>query len=279
MTNQRVADILTQPVYTGHICSKTYGVDWLKAQHEPLISVETFDKAQTRRQGAAYAPQRKNIGHDFALRGFICCADCATPLRSSWVKGRSKHYAYYLCQTKSCEAYGKSTPRDKVENDVGALIKDLQPTEDLFKLARAMFRCAWDARRDQAKDMIKSAKRQLADLDKQIDKLLTRVMDSATPAVIQTYEAKIAGLEREKILLSENLTNQTEPRGAFDEKLELSLQFLANPWKLWKTGQVTLRRAVLKLAFEDRLHYCRNGGARTPKNSLSIQGFRGSLRG
>lgn len=33
IVQQRVTDILTQPVYAGHICSETYGITWLKAQH------------------------------------------------------------------------------------------------------------------------------------------------------------------------------------------------------------------------------------------------------
>jgi len=80
---QRVTDILNQPIYTAHICSKTYGIDWLKAQHEPLISLATFDKVQVRKAGNAKLPMRKDIGSDFALRGFICCSACDAPLRSS----------------------------------------------------------------------------------------------------------------------------------------------------------------------------------------------------
>ncbi|MEL7469755.1 MAG: recombinase family protein [Pseudomonadota bacterium] len=250
---QRVTDILTQPVYTGYICSEPYGLNWLKGQHEPLISVETFQKVQDRRTGTAKAPKRANIGADFALRGFVCCDGCGVPLRSSWAKGKYKHYAYYLCQTQTCDAYGKSIPRDKVEGAVGEIIKTLQPTEDLFKLAAAMFRVAWDARRAQAVDAIQSGKQQIRDITKQIDTLLERILGTTSPMIIQTYEAKIGDLERAKAIATDQLAKHTEPKGAFEEKLELSLQFLANPWKLWESGQITLRRMVLKLVFADRL--------------------------
>ena len=43
--------------------------------------------------------------------------------------------------------------------------------------------------------------------------------------------------------------------GTFEEKLEPALQFIASPWKLWESGQITLRRMVLKLAFTDRITY------------------------
>ncbi|MEM6547856.1 MAG: zinc ribbon domain-containing protein [Pseudomonadota bacterium] len=210
-----------------------------------ISTVELFDKVQARRSGAAYAPQRKSIGDDFALRGFVCCADCGTPLRSSWVKGRSKRYPYYLCQTKTCESYGKSIARDTVEDDVGALIKALQPTEGLFRLATAMFRTAWDVRSTKAQEIVQSAKRQIADLDRQIDKLLARIIDTGNERVVRTYEDRIGDLEREKVLLAEKLAQQAEPRGSFEEKLEPVLTFLANPWKLWESGHITLRCTVL----------------------------------
>lgn len=275
---QRVTDILKQTLYAGYICSERYGLHWLKGQHEPLISVETFQKVQDRRAGAAKAPKRANIGADFALRGVVCCDGCGVPLRSSWVKGKYKHYAYYLCQTKTCEAYGKSIPRDQIEGEVGEIIKALQPTEELFQMAGAMFRVAWDARRTHALDAIQTGKQQVRDITRQIDTLLERILGATSPTIIQTYEAKIGDLERAKAIATDQLAKHTEPKGAFEEKLELSLQFLANPWKLWESGQTTLRRMVLKLAFADRLRYCRIEGTRTPQISLPFRAL-GALDG
>lgn len=62
--NQRAADVLKNPLYTGHICSETYGIDWLKGQHEALISIDLFDKVQDRLKGSAKIRVRKNIGND-----------------------------------------------------------------------------------------------------------------------------------------------------------------------------------------------------------------------
>ncbi|MEO1066310.1 MAG: recombinase family protein, partial [Pseudomonadota bacterium] len=269
---KRVVDILTQPVYTGHICSETYGIHWLPGQHEALISLETYEKVQERRAGVARAPKRKNIGDQFALRGIVTCAGCDTPLRSSFSKGRhGGRYPYYLCQTKTCDHYGKSIKRDTVEADIGELVKQLQPTKGLLTLATAMFRRAWDMRKDQAKDIVQSGKKQIATIDKQIDSLLARILDATNPTIIGTYEDKIAKLEKDKRLMAENLQKQAEPKGTFEEKLEPALQFLANPWKLWENGNITLRRTVLKLAFADRIPYCRIEGARTPKTAIPFK--------
>lgn len=275
LTQQRVTEILTQPLYTGYICSGTYGIAWLKGHHEPLFSLETFDKAQERRNGIAKAPLRKNIGDDFALRGMAVCADCGVPLRSSWSKGRKKPYAYYLCQTKSCESYGKSIPRDKLESDVGELVRQLEPTQTLFTMTRAMFAIAWEQRREQATEIKRSGRRQVEAVEKQIETLLSRIMDASNATVIRSYENKITELERGKIFLAEKLVNQVEPKGKFEEQLEPALTFLANPWKLWQTGNITLRRTVLKLAFADRIEYCRKEGPRTPKIALPFKALTG----
>lgn len=275
VVQQRVTDILDQPIYTGHICSETYDISWLKAQHEPLITLETFDKVQERRKGIAKAPQRKNIGDDFVCRGIALCADCNVPLRSSWTKGEYKRYPYYLCQTKGCESYGKSIARDQLENEVGELVRGLEPNASLFTLAKAMFAHAWDQRSNQANDAIHSGRRQIAAIEKQIDSLLTRIVDTTIPAVVRSYESKIAELERSKLVLANQAANHAAPKGSFDEHLERALDFLANPWKLWQTGHVGLRRTVLKLAFADRIKYCRKQGPRTPKISLPFKALRG----
>lgn len=278
VVQQRIKDFLSHPIYTGHICSDHYGIHWLKAQHEPLVSLELFEKVQERKKGASYAPKRANIGDDFALRGVVNCACCDTPLRSSWSKGVTRHYAYYLCQTKGCDAYGKSIPRDRLEGEVGSLIRTLQPTQGLMELTRAMFRKAWDHHETQAKDVRRSAKQEIARLEKEIETVVDRIMATTNDTLIHRYEAKVDKLEKQRALLAEKLAENGRPKGTFEEKLELGLKILSNPWKIWENGNIHVRRLVLKLAFTSPIQYCRNVGARTADLSLpftALGGFSG----
>lgn len=271
LRQQRITKILTSPIYAGYICSETYDLNWLEGQHEALISLETFEKVQARRSGITKAPKRKNIGEHFALRGMVTCACCDTPLYSSITKGNGGHYHYYLCQTKTCDHYGKSIKRDKIEGDVGELIKQLQPTRHHIKFITALFRYAWDHKHNQAKEIIQSGKSQIKQLEKQIEAILTRIMATSNEKIIQTYENKIGELDKEKLLITEKLQNQVEPKGSFEEKLEPVLQFLANPWKLWENGNIHLRRTVLKLAFMTHIQYDRFEGPRTPQIALPFK--------
>jgi hypothetical protein len=188
ITQQRVTDILTHPIYTGHICSKNYGISWLKGQHAPRITLEAFDKVQERRGGVAKAPKRANICVDFVMRGMVNCSCCTVSMRSSFARGRlGGRFPYYLCQTKGCDAYGKSIRREPLEDDVGEIIETLQPTRDVIAMAKAMFLHAWEQRRAQAKDILRSGKRQIDALDKEIDTVLQRIMTASNETDIRSY--------------------------------------------------------------------------------------------
>ena len=154
-------------------------------------------------------------------------------------------------------------------------MKSLQPSKTLYDLTRDMFRDAWNQRFTQAETAVKSAKRHILEIEKQVATLLSRIMKATNATVIAAYEEKIGGLEREKLNLSEKLSNRAPEKGRFDEMLELSLKFLANPYKLWESGDITLRRTVLRLAFTDHISYHRNKGPRTPKTALIFRTLRG----
>ena len=92
-----------------------------------------------------------------------------------------------------------------------------------------MFRDIWDQRLAQSQEVLRTGKRQLADVDKQIDTLLNRIMSATSDAVIAAYEQKISELEKNKVRLQDQMANRAPQKDKFDEMLELSLQFLANP--------------------------------------------------
>ena len=94
---------------------------------------------------------------------------CALSL--AWSKGVRKSYAYYVCQTKSCESYGKSIPRAKLEGAFEAFLQRRTPSATMFELARAMFKDIWDERVRQGSAQIKALKVQIAEAEKQSEKL------------------------------------------------------------------------------------------------------------
>lgn len=276
--DKRVTDLLSNPLYTGYICSEVYELNWLKGQHPPLISMTTYEKVQSRLKNTGYAPARVDIGEDFSLRGFATCGDCEAKLRSSWSKGKTKYYPYYLCHTKGCASYGKSIPRDKIEGAFADVVKTLEPSPKYLVLAKTMFKRAWEARLSQVKDAARATKRQIADADAQIEALLSRIMQASNDAVIGAYESKITELEKSKVRMAENLADRASKPKRYEDFLELSLKFLSSPWKIWESGDKNLRRIVLRLGFSGGFSYHRIEGPRTPKIALPFKAL-GMLSG
>jgi translation initiation factor 2 beta subunit (eIF-2beta)/eIF-5 len=92
-----------------------------------------------------------------------------------------------------------------------------------------MFAAAWEQRRTQAVEVTRSGQRRIVEVDKQIETLLSRILEASNTTVIRSYEAKVAELERQKLVLAEQMTKQVETPGKFSQSLELALGFLSNP--------------------------------------------------
>ena len=269
---EEIARLMNRPLYAGYIAAPDWDVTLRKGQHEGLISLEVFDTIQKRQQDDARAPARKDISEDFPLRGFVLCDDCNKPLTACWSTSKTKKkHPYYLCPTKGCDSYRKSIRRDELESAFDDLVRTLQPTQGLITVATAMFKDAWTQRLAQAKDTLILLQHDAAKLDKQIETLLDRIVDAENPSIIAAYEKRLTKLERAKLILAEKLEIKATPTHTFDELFELACSFLANPWKIWESGQLPLKRTVLRLAFSQRIAYCRNQGLRTPKTTLPFK--------
>ena len=112
-------------------------------------------------------------------------------------------------------------------------------------LATAMFRKAWNMRAEQAAEMRQVAAQQIKAVDKVIETILDRIVAASNARVIARYEDKIAELEKQKAFLTEKQAHPAKPTASFEDRVEPLLQFLANPWKIWGTGSVQMRRTIL----------------------------------
>jgi len=264
----RVKELLSKPLYAGYLNYPEWGLNWLKGKHEPIVSVETYQKVQARQQHKAKAPIRKDIRDEFPLRGFLTCGCCHATMTSCFSKGRSKTYPYYLCMNKECDLYGKSIPKEKVESDFLDLLKDMKPSMPLFFASTRIFSDLWDERRARGEEDEKVRRREITKIERQTDSFLDRIVEANSPTVIAAYEKKIAKLENQKAGLENKLVRCGRPLDSFDGAFRTAFSFLSNPQELWLSGRLDYQRTVLKLAFIDKLSYHRDEGFRTASKSL-----------
>ena len=267
----KVKDMLQRAVYAGCVEAPEWNVSLRKGQHEGLISFETFERIQSVLNGKTYAPARASINEDFPLRGFVACDDCGEAMTSCWSKGRSKHYAYYLCDTPGCTSKRRSIARAKIEDGAESILRSLQPASQLFDMAREMFKDIWSVRVSEAEKAAQSISIQIKGVEKQIDSLLDRLVDASSQSVIRAYETKIEKLELEKLRLLDQQEKGGIPSGHLDEFIEPAMKFLANPWNIYQKGGFAMRQTVLRLAFAEPLRYSRENGYRTAKTTFPFK--------
>lgn len=269
VTNENVNRILTRLVYAGYLERPEWDVSLRKGKHEPLISLETYQRIQQRLSGKAKLPARADLDESFPLRGFVLCGDCEKPLTACWSKSKTgKKHPYYQCFYRSCASNRKSIRKDVIEGQFAALLADIQPSPTMFALAKDMAGSVWGQLGEQAASMREEVRRRIAEIEKQTAALLDRIIEASSQSVITRYEQRINELERERLVMAEKLETKARPRKSFEEMFELTLGILANPCNIWERGSIGYRHAILKMAFTDRLVYCRGGGFRTPKTSI-----------
>lgn len=260
---QRVTGLLTRVLYAGYIEAPQSGVSLRKGQHEALISLETYTRIQERLARQATAPARKDLSQDFPLRGCIRCADCGTPLTAAWSTGRYARYPYYQCYRRGCASYKKSIRREVLEDAFEALLKTLHPPAELFRALRAMFKKAWDQRVHSAAATARALEQELVRIQSERNKLLERITQGDTPSMIAALEARIRELEEQKRLMEARIANAGRAVRDFDTSLRSASEFLANPYRTWKSGPFEIKRIVLKLALASGLTWSRHRGLRT----------------
>ncbi len=267
----KVRELLERPTYAGYVEAPNWGVSLRKGHHEPLIDLATHERIKIRLQGASVAPARKDISEDFPLRGFVLCDDCGNPMTSCWSKGRNQHYAYYLCDTPNCASHRRSIPRAKIEDGAHAILRTILPARQLLTLARAMFTDLWEARLAEAHRAQSVLNEQAQGIDKQIGKLLDRIVEAPSPSVVSAYEQRIEKLEREKLVLLDQAQQKVPPEGRLNEVIEPTMAFLSSHCKIYEKGGLALKRTVLKLVFAEPLRYCREEGYRTAKSTFPFK--------
>jgi site-specific DNA recombinase len=266
----RVKEMLTCVLYTGYLELSGWKVGLTQAKHAPLISFESYQRIQRRLQGDAKVPARKDINEQFPLRNFILCGDCEKPLRSCFSRGRSDSYGYYLCQTRGCVSYGKSTRREKVEREFEGLLEDLRPTPQLFGIVKQMLRDVWDNLLAASEIATTAVNAELLTIERQKEQLVTRILETDSPSLITAYEGRVKKLEARVIELNEKTRNRDRAPPNFDTELRTAMEFLGNPRKLWDSNRLEDKRAVLKMTFSTKVPYFRNEGFRTVNFSSPI---------
>lgn len=269
-----VAQILADPFYAGFIEYEDWGVTRRTGKHQPIIGLDTFELVQKiiRRENVNKRI-RQDVSDDFSLRTLLVCDHCGKHLTGAWSKGRTKRYAYYLCQNKSCEYYGKSVSATVIEKQFKQVLKKntLKPKVDT--LVDVVFDRAWKEEVINVKvreSITASHKKSLEDKARE---LANAAIAARSEAVKRIYEKQLEDLapqlENPELETLEDLDFNIPYRTALDKAKGM----LKSPYSVWEVLNVNEKQRLFYFIFETKLPYNHLTGYRTDKTPQAVRLF------
>lgn len=251
--------VLTQPLYAGYIEYKPWNVERRRGHHNGFISIETYDRVQQILSGNKKYGLRKDYDPDFPLRQLILCPKCGRPYTGSRNKGRSKYYANYTCKTKGCELRYKSVHADQVERDFEKLLSISKPKSGVTDLVQDVLNDVWVQRRAIRDEEEQEKSKRLAEIEKQLEMLKTRLIKTSDETMVQVYEGEVRKLVSEKqVLISTKRIEYSDSE--FGTAKDLVLQVLEKPMIMWKSDNGEDKKTIYNMYFGKRLIYDKDKG-------------------
>ena len=148
----------------------------------------------------------------------------------------------------------------------------------MMQITKAVLHDAWNMRLVIAQNEKEALKKQLEDINRQLENMLDRIVEAKSASVVSAYETRIEKLERDKIVLQELIAKSIPPKGRLEDCIALFLKFLSGYWNISKNGDFALRQTVRGFAFSEPLRYSRNWGYGTPEFAFPFR-FLGEISG
>lgn len=265
--------ILSNILYTGELAFPDWEVSRRKGHHKALITLEEFEKIQSRLSEKAYNFKRQDNRDEFPLRGFVHCKQCQRPLTASWSTGRKGvKYPYYRCMTPKCLG---SIKKDDLESEFAKVLAQAQPRKGLIQILEAVVQCEVEDRHKQAARGDGVLKEQVRNLEKEKKKLVLLAIDASNSTMRQAYEEKVQAIEIELNSALNKLRNKTSNEKVGTVKLK-GRELLKNPAISWLNGDLENRQSIQRLVFKQPVSFGKNKRFGTAENALLYRVFSSS---
>lgn len=216
VTKSYIQRILSSICYTGIMerDGKFY-----PANYQPLISKETFEKAQDVMNGRSHPrPQRLF----FPLRGFMKCENCGCALTASLKKGH--HYYYCTGNREGCNEHKNYMRENYLYEKVSAIFENIAFSERKIELM-------YQAAKEQGNDDTAYNDQVLQTLEMQLNALKTKeslLLDTFLAEQIskELYDDKMLALHNEKILIEKQIreTKSKQPVNVLEPTKKVFLE-------------------------------------------------------
>lgn len=257
--------------YAGFVEYSPWGITRRKGQHEPLISIETYNAIQDNYKPRKHALNRSLTKQKFYLRGMTFCAKCDKRFYGCHVSGRNSKYAYYYCSNRNCSEYSKSYRLEAFHDQFSQFLSTLKPSEDALDALYQYVQKIHDKSLKSQEESYEKLSKQLLKLEQEENTLIDKLSATTSKGVETALCRRIEVLEINKARLNEKLERgnsiaSTEVTPMQD--IAKVCNFFRNLEKCWETCGYEGKRAILNGLFDNEVLYSSKNGFRNRANPL-----------
>ena len=243
-------------------CTKKEERIVLENMHEPIIDIETWNKAQEKLNGYTKVRDRK---YDNELKGLVYCGECGNKatLRCREEKrkdGTVWRATYFICSKRNnysglcdCKQISANLIEEAVKQRVRGEFEKINLSEEEIKQVYEEARLQAKSKENLLKTVLKNLKEEL----KQVEQNIEEIYQDKINRVIQVEDFKVIyekmQKQRDKILKeikqTEDILNQNNeqaPKIVFEKIKQIADKFL----KLEKPNKIMLEQLIGKIEFD-----------------------------
>lgn len=237
--------IFTNPFYYGMFEWPKRSGNWYQGKHEPMISVEEYDKVQ-KLLGRKGAP--RNQTHNFAFSGLMKCGECGASITAEEkhkIQQNGKHhdYIYYHCTHKVKRDCSQKTLEEKklTEQICGELHK-LNVSDEFHLWAMKWLKKENEGEASTRNIILANQQKEYNEVVKKLDRYIE--MRANNELTEDEFRERKAAMIKEKTRLNE-LLNDTDHRvTSWADNMENAFKFITRAEEKLKTGMLDERKEI-----------------------------------
>ncbi len=240
-------------MYAGFICDSFTDFELVKGQHDPIISVETFERNKLliygRNSRKDEAHIKKNLS--YVLKGLLLCSRCNNMMYASAPRtGNGGYSPRYHCG-RGCKT--PSVPAKRVHEDFQTYLSSLRPTDGTLRLYKEV--------------LVREANHQLGRLNTDIEGI-RRELDEVARLRVNAIERFTSGdltkdeknefidsLDIRKLDATEKLKDLEAGQALRETDIEYAINFMESVDKQWADASFELQQRFQKLIFPSGVTY------------------------
>lgn len=245
-TLSSIRKLLKNKTYIGYICigsSKNRDkATWVEGKHEPIIDVETFEKAQLKMKGLDPKVNKDRTLKN-PLSSLLVCADCGYTMVRKVIRG----IAFVFCDTRSCTNSG--TYLADVET---AVINELEQELQNFNYFLENYGEEIDKKKENKEKEIQLLNKEIAKKENMIDKCCEFLEEGIYTK--EKYSQRVNILEEDLKALKSNLNDLMQTNFDKEENIRSSIPILEKIIDEYWNLTPEQRNKILKSVIE-RIEY------------------------